>query len=262
MIKFGSDPNTGGLRDIDSDQGMFGGALIALSPNMPRLLPALLAPQVICGMLFNAYLLVSYLTGRITLADIAVFYFFEIGLYMALYVPMICLNILGDAKKNWRLKKDALNELFYWTFAGIFFPVVLFESYTHPITGFHEQLFLVMGKLKLGLLPFALQFCLGAFYFLTRPKHKYAYQAALFPFGWYVAGQFSVLPFLFFIAVPGYFLTDSYAPGVTAFLLLRINNEVGPQLAAMKFEEDVDWNLRQGADNAQTAPAVFLKPRK
>ncbi len=245
MLKFGSDAGSLGTRNIEDDKTMFGGSLIALSPNMPRLLPALLSPQVLCGILFNAYLLAFYLAGRLTLADIAVFYFFEIGLYMTLYVPRIAFHILCDAKKDRRRKKEDFHELFQWVFAGLFFPVVLFNSYTYGLAGFREQLLLVMGKLNLGLVPFALQFCLGAFYFLTRPKHKYSYQAAFFPFCWYVAGQVSVLPFIFFIAVPGWFLTESYMPGVTAFLLLRINNEVGPQLAAMKLDEDIDCNLRE-----------------
>jgi hypothetical protein len=231
-------------RNIDNDKFICGGALAALFPGAPPLLPALLSPQVLFGMLFNGWLLVYYLTDRLTIAEIAVFYFFELGLYLCLYAPRVFFHILADRQKDREKKKEDLKELFHWVFAGTFLPVVIFQSYTQSMTGYNEQLLLVLGKLKLALIPFALQFCLGAFYFLTRDKERYAYESAFFPLCWYIAGQVSVLPFIFFIAVPGWFLTDSFKPGMAAFLLLRINNEVGPQLAAMKFGEDITWNLK------------------
>ena len=245
VFKFGSDPKPGGTRNIDDNKLVFGGALAALSPNMPSLLPALLAPQVMLGMFFNVWLLVYYLSDKLTIGDVAVFYFFELGLHLCLYTPMAAFHILADQGTSSDIKKERLKELGKWVAFGVFFSVVFFQSYTQSMTGYHEQLLLVMTKLKLGLLPFALQFCLGTFYFLTRKTDRYSYQAAFFPLCWYIAGQFSVFPFIFFIAVPGWFLTDSFKPGVAVFLLLRINNEVGPQLAAMKLGEDLDWNNAQ-----------------
>lgn len=246
-FRFGCDPVTTDFRELGYDQLVFGGAFAALSRNMPPLAAALKSPQVILGMLFNAYLLVYYLAGRLTLADIAVFYFFEMGVYLALYVPMIFFNIVGDAAKRWKEKRENLEALVYWTFAAVFYPVVVIQSLTVSMTGYSGQLAVVLTKLKLGLAVFAVQFCLGAFCFLTRPRHKYSYETAAYPFRWYVAGQFSILPLMFYFGLPLWFLTGSYAPGVVVFLLLRINNEIGPQLAAVKLDEDIDWNLRREA---------------
>lgn len=247
MFRFGCDPNPNGPREVWRDQFVCFGAFAALSPNMPPLSAALRSPQVLLGMLFNAYLLVFYWAGRVTITDIAVFYLFEVGVYGALYVPRIFFHIIGDAKKNWRAKKENLEALFYWCFFGLFLPVMLVQAYTVSMTGYREQLAVALSKLQMGLPVFALQFCLGAFQFLTRPGHKYAYEAAVFPFSWYVAGQASIISFLFFFAVPGWLLIDSFVPGVTAFLLMRLVNEAGPQLGALKFDEDVSWNMAWAA---------------
>ena len=246
-FRFGCDPVTTDYRELEFDQFVFGGAFAALSRNMPPLLAGLKSPQVLLGMLFNAYVLVNYWAGRLTLADIVVFYFFEVGVYLALYVPKIFFHIAGDGRKTWREKKENFEALFYWTFSAVFYPLVIVYAYTSPMTGYREQLVIVLAKLKLGLVVFALQFCLGAFHFLTRPGHRYSYQATAYPFRWYVAGQITILPLLFFVALPLWFLTGSYVPGVTFFLLMRINNEVGPQLAALKLEEDISWNLQRDA---------------
>lgn len=247
MFRFGCDPNLNGPREVWRDQFVCFGAAAALSPNMPPLSAALKSPQVLLGMLFNAYLLAFYWAGRVTITDIAVFYLFELGVYGALYVPRVFFHIIGDAQKPWRAKKENLEALFSWCFFGLVVPVMLVQSFTGSMTGYREQLALALGKLRVGLPVFGLQFCLGAFQFLTRPKHKYSYEAAVFPFSWYAAGQASLISFLFFFAVPGWLLTDSFAPGVTAFLLMRINNEAGPQLGALKFEEDVNWNMAWAA---------------
>lgn len=217
-------------------------------PATAELLPLLLAPQPLLGLVFNGWLLVYYLAGRLSMGEIAAFYFFEIGLYMCLYLPRALFHILADKERGWRWKKKELNDLVTLLFAGLFLPVVLVNSYTHAMTGYREQLALVAGALKLALVPFALQFCFGAFQFLARSRDKYAYKAVIRPLWAYALGQAAVFAFLFFIAVPGWLLTDSFKPGVAAFLLLRICNDFAQQLATRRLDEELAQNAaRQGA---------------
>lgn len=237
-------------RSLSARKAYAGGALRAFWGDGPLLLAALRSPQVLLGMLFNAWLLAYFLLGRVQLADIAFFYLMELGLYAALYLPPVLFHILGDARKPWRAKKELLEELAHWVFFGLGLPVILLNSYAYPLVGYREQAAQVLQKLSLAGIPFALQFCLGAYAYLSRPRHRYAFEAAFYPFCWYFAGQASIWPFMFFIAVPGWFLTGGPVPGVAAFLLLRILNEPGPHMAAQRFEADLDHNLRLDEERA------------
>lgn len=208
-------------------------------PDASELLSLLPAPQLLLSLVFNGWLLAYYLAGRLTLGEIAAFYFFELGLYMCLYLPRALFHILAERGRDWRWKKKELNDLVTLLFTGLFLPMMLVNSYTHAMTGYREQLALVAGTLKLALVPFALQFCLGAFQFLARSRDKYAYKAVIRPLWAYALGQAAVFSFLFFIAVPGWLLTGSFKPGVAAFLLLRICNDFAQQLAARRLDEEL-----------------------
>lgn len=217
-------------------------------PEKSELLPLLLAPQPLLSLVFNGWLLVYYLAGRLSLGEIAAFYFFEIGLYMCLYLPRALFHILADRAHDWRWQKEELSNLVTLLFTGLFLPMVLVNSYTHAMTGYREQLALVAATLKLALVPFALQFCFGAFQFLARSRDKYAYKAVIRPLWAYALGQAAVFAFLFFIAVPGWLLTGSFKPGVAAFLVLRVCNDLAQQLVSRRLDEELELKAaRQGA---------------